>query len=499
MKAAKKSGLIIGIIAAGFILHFTELDPSNPQITRMAAIAVLMAIWWITEAIPLAATSLIPLMLFPVFGILKSDDIAGSYINSIIFLFLGGFMIALAMERWALHKRIALKIITLFGGSPNSIVFGFMISSCFLSMWISNTATAIMMLPIAIAIILRMESQFGKERTRNFTLTLLLGVAYACTLGGMATLVGTPPNLVFVKTLNIMFPDAPEISFGKWMIMALPVTFIMIFAMTLVLTKLMYKFDISLKVDSNFIKEEYLKLDKMSFEEKSVSIVFALTAFLWIFRTDINIGIFIIPGWSVLFSYADFINDGTVAITMAFILFLIPSKNRTTKILNNEVFIKIPWGIILLFGGGFALANGFTETGLSKFIGEQMSGLSSFPHLIMIIIVAATISFLTELTSNTATTQMILPILASVSLAMGMNPMLLMLTATLSASMAFMLPVATPPNTIIFASGRIKIYEMAKSGIALNIIGIIVVSFVVYFLGTMIFDLGTMPEWTIIR
>ena len=499
MNAAKKSGLIFGIIAAAFILLFTDLDPSNPQITRMAAIAVLMAVWWITEAIPLATTSLIPLILFPVFEILKSDEIASSYINSIIFLFLGGFMIALAMERWGLHKRIALKVITLFGGSPHSIVFGFMVSAGFLSMWISNTATAIMMLPIAIAIISRMENQFGKESTHNFTLTLLLGVAYACTLGGMATLVGTPPNLVFVKTLNIMFPDAPEISFGNWMIMALPITLIMIFVMSLILTKVIYKFDRSLKVDSEFIKEEYLKLGKMSFEEKAVSIVFTLTALLWILRTDINFGIFNIYGWSNIFSYSNFINDGTVAITMAFILFLIPSKNERTRLLTNEVFAKIPWGIILLFGGGFALAKGFAVTGLSLYIGEQLSGLSSLPHFIMIIIVATTISFLTELTSNTATTQMILPILASVSIAMGMNPMLLMLTATLSASMAFMLPVATPPNTIIFASGRIKIFEMAKAGIALNMIGIIVVSIIVYFLGTMIFDLGTMPNWAVAR
>jgi sodium-dependent dicarboxylate transporter 2/3/5 len=327
----------------------------------------------------------------------------------------------------------------------------------------------------------------------------LLGVAYACTLGGMATLVGTPPNLVFVKTLNIMFPEAPEISFGNWMLMALPITLIMIFVMSLILTKVIYKLDHSLKVNSDFIKEEYLKLGKMSFEEKTVSIVFALTAFLWIFRTDINIGIFKIYGWSNIFSHSNFINDGTVAITMAFILFLIPSKNASTTLLNNEVFTKIPWGIILLFGGGFALAKGFAVTGLSLYIGEQLSGLSSLPHFIMIIIVATTISFLTELTSNTATTQMILPILASVSIAMGIHPMLLMLTATLSASMAFMLPVATPPNTIIFASGRIKIYEMAKSGIALNMIGIVVVSIIVYFLGTMIFDLGTMPNWAIAR
>jgi solute carrier family 13 (sodium-dependent dicarboxylate transporter), member 2/3/5 len=499
MNAAKKIGLIVGLVAALIIYFFTNFDPQNPQVSTMAAIATLMAVWWITEAVPLAVTSLIPLILYPFLGLIKAEDIASSYINSIIFLFLGGFMIALAMERWGLHKRIALRIITFFGGSPNSIVFGFMLASCFLSMWISNTATAIMMLPIAMAIISRMEYQFSKEKTHNFTLALLLGVAYSCTLGGMATIVGTPPNLVFVKTLNIMFPQAPEVSFGSWMLLALPITVIMLFVMSILLTKFIYKFDHTLKIDREFIKEEYYKLGTMTFEEKIVSVIFALTALLWIFRTDLNIGIVKIPGWSNLFPYSGYINDGTVAITMAFILFLIPSKNKNTTLLNAEVFGKIPWGIILLFGGGFALANGFTSTGLSQFIGTHISGLSSFPHLIMIIVVATTISFLTELTSNTATTQMILPILASVSIAIGMNPMLLMLTATLSASMAFMLPVATPPNTIFFASKRIKIYEMAKSGIILNMIGVILVSLIVYVFGTMIFDLGTMPGWAVIK
>ena len=495
MNAAKKGGIVTGILAAVLIILFWDLDPFNPQLTRMAAIAVLMAIWWITEAIPLAATSLIPLVLYPVFGILTSEEIAGSYINSIIFLFLGGFMIAIAMERWELHKRIALRIIAFFGGSPNSIVFGFMAAAGFLSMWISNTATMLMMLPIALAIITRIENQFGKETTHNFTLTLLLGVAYSCTIGGLATLVGTPPNLVFVKTLNIIFPDAPEISFGKWMLMALPVTLLMLFITSFLLTKVLYKVSDSLTIDKDFIQQERIKLGPLSFEEKVVSIIFSVTAFLWIFRSDLNIGILNIPGWSNIFSFSDYINDGTVAITMAFLLFLIPSRNKETTLLNAEVFGKIPWGIILLFGGGFALAKGFTSTGLSLFIGEQLNGLATMPHFIMILITAACISFLTELTSNTATTQMILPILASISVAVGMNPMLLMLTATLSASMAFMLPVATPPNTIIFASGRIKIYEMAKTGFALNIAGIIVVSIIIYFLGDLIFDLGTMPAW----
>ncbi len=499
MTAAKKIGLIVGLITALIIFLFGNLDPSNPQVTVMAAIAALMAIWWITEAVPLAVTSLIPLILYPFLGLMKADDIASSYINSIIFLFLGGFMIAIAMERWGLHKRIALKIVIFFGGSPNSIIIGFMAASAFLSMWISNTATAIMMLPIAMAIIIKLENEFGKEKINKFSLAILLGVAYASSLGGMATLVGTPPNLVFVKTLNIIFPNSPEVSFGSWMLLALPITIILLAFTAFLLTKVLYKIDKSVYLNKEFIKNEYRKLGTMTFEEKFVSIIFASTVFLWIFRTNLNIGLFMIPGWSNLFENAAFINDGTVAITMASLLFLIPSQTSNTTLLNGEVFHKIPWGIVLLFGGGFALANGFVSTGLSHFIGGQLAGLDSISPFLLILIIAITVSLLTELTSNTATTQMVLPILASFSVAMNLNPMLLMITVTLSASMAFMLPVATPPNTIIFASGRIKIYEMAKTGILLNLLGIVVVSVIVYFLGILIFDLGTMPAWAVVE
>ena len=499
MTTAKKVGLFTGLIISIVILLFGNLDPSNSKVTIMAAIAALMAVWWISEAVPLAATSLIPLILFPLFGLLDADEIANSYINSIIFLFLGGFMIALSMERWGLHKRIALRIITLFGGSPVSIIIGFMVASAFLSMWISNTATAIMMLPIALAIILKMENEFGENKAHNFSVTLLLGIAYSCTLGGVGTVVGTPPNMVFIKVLNILFPDAPEISFGQWMLLGVPVSILMLMASAFLLTKIYFKVDKTLKIDRKFIREEYEKLGSLSFEEKTISIVFALTAFLWIFRSDLNLGFITIPGWSNLLPYSAFVNDGTVAITMAFILFLIPSKKEKTTLLDNNVFFKIPWGVILLFGGGFALANGFSNTGLSTFIGEQLSGMESLSHIFIIFVTAATISFLTELTSNTATTQMILPILASVAIAMGMNPLLLMLTATLSASMAFMLPVATPPNTIIFASSRIKVTEMVKAGFALNFLGVIIVTLLVYFVGELVFDLGTFPGWAVTK
>jgi sodium-dependent dicarboxylate transporter 2/3/5 len=495
MQTSSKIGFTAGAAAFFFLIFIGDFDPAKPQINMMAAIAALMAILWISEAIPLAATSLIPLIFYPLTGILSTEEIASSYINSIIFLFLGGFLIAIAMEEWSLHKRIALKIITLFGGSPASIIIGFMASGAFLSMWISNTATALMLLPIGLAVIQKLESEFGETNIHNYSVILFLSIAYSCTLGGVATLIGTPPNLVMVKMLNVLFPQAPEISFGNWMLLALPVSILMLFAVGILLTKILFRVDKTVKLDKKFIQDEYNKLGKFSFEEKTVSIVFAITALLWIFRSDIMLGFATIPGWSNLLPHSDFVNDGTVAITMAFILFLIPSKAGKRALLSHTAFSKVPWGIILLFGGGFALAKGFSSTGLSNFIGEQLTGLQNIHPVFIIIITAFTISFLTELTSNTAVTQMIIPIVASVSVAIGLNPLLLMFTATLSASMAFMLPVATPPNTIIFASGRVRIAEMAKTGFALNITGVIIVSLLIFFLGSIIFDLDSFPFW----
>jgi len=370
-----------------------------------------------------------------------------------------------------------------------------MASGALLSMWISNTATALMLLPIGMAVIQKIENEFGQEKTHNFSVALLLSIAYSCTLGGVATLIGTPPNLVMVKMLEVLFPNAPVISFSSWIILALPISLLMLCAVAILLTKILFKVDKNVKLDKEFIAAEYQRLGKFSFEEKSVSIVFIATALLWIFRSDIHFGFVTIPGWSNLLPTAEFINDGSVAITMAFILFLIPSKSGKRALLDQTAFNKVPWGIILLFGGGFALAKGFSSTGLSDFIGEQLIGLSSVSPILIIIITATIVTFFTELTSNTALTQMILPIVASVSVAIGLNPLLLMLTATISASMAFMLPVATPPNTIIFAGGRIKIFEMAKTGFALNFIGVIVVSLLVYFLGDLIFGLDTFPVW----
>lgn len=502
MDKKKTIGFYSGIAAMMFILLFTNFDPQNPNVTKMSAVAFLMAIWWISEAIPLAITSLLPIILFPLLGIMNGDSAAAPYINSTIFLFLGGFLIALAMERWNLHKRIALKIILIFGSKPSRIILGFMVAAAFLSMWISNTATAVMMLPIGLSVILELEELYTKRITRKFTISLLLGIAYSCSIGGISTLIGTPPNLAYIKILHIIFPNAPEISFASWLTFALPMAIILIAFAYFLITKLLYKPHKELAVNEKIIIEQYKNLGKMSREEKLVALIFLITALLWIFRTSINLDFIKIPGWTTIFNEPTFINDGTIAIAMSIILFIIPSKNHPNeKILDEKVFTKVPWGIILLFGGGFALGEGFVQSGLSDYIGNQISGLQNLSPFLILVIVCFVMTFLTELTSNTATTQMILPILASVSVAIKINPMFLMVAATISASMAFMLPVATPPNAVIFGSNRIKVSEMARTGLLLNLIGVIVISLFVYFLGGIIFDinLNYFPSWAITK
>ena len=466
----------------------------------MAAVAILMAVWWITEAIPLFATALLPMLLYPLLGIMGSNDTAPIYFNSTIFLFLGGFMIALTMEKWKLHRRIALFIIRLIGGGPDRIVLGFMIASAFLSMWISNTATAIMMVPIGLAIVFKMEENFKVPAVHKFTTSLMLGIAYGCSMGGIATLVGTPPNLSFARIFQITFPQAEPIAFGTWFLMGLPISAVMIVVVWFILTKIFFRLPSSLTIDRAIVNKEYEELGSMSFEEKSVLLIFSLTAILWVFRKKLIIGFVSIPGWSQLLPNPDLIDDATVAMFMAMLMFLIPTRTRGTKystIMGPDVITKLPWNIVLLFGGGFALAKGFQVTGLSVFIGNNFSGLAGMPPIIMIIIICFGITFLTELTSNTATTEMVLPILASVAIAMETNPLLLMIPATLSASCAFMMPVATPPNAIVFGSGRIKISEMARVGIFLNIIGVIIITVLFYIIGTVVFsiDPSVFPEW----
>ncbi len=498
----QRTGLILGPILFLIVLML-DIDPANPMVGRMAAVAALMAVFWVTEAAPLATTALFPIILFPLLGIMKGKAAASVYFNSTIFLFMGGFLIALAMEKWNLHKRIALFTVKTIGGGPSRLVFGFMVASAFLSMWISNTATAVMMLPIAMSIIMKMEEQFDEKSTHNFTLCILLGIAYAASMGGAATLVGTPPNLVLVRTFEQTFPNAPAISFGIWMLMALPLSAVMIFIIWIMLTRVFFRVPSHITVDHSIVEKEYQDLGPLSPEEKSVLVVFLLTAILWIFRKNLNMGFMVIPGWAGLLPYPKLIDDGTVAVAMATLLFILPSRSPNAKsatILDSGVFSKLPWGIILLFGGGFALAKGFQASGLSVFIGNKLGILEGASTVFMISGICTTLTFLTELTSNTATTQMILPILSSIAVAMKTNPLMLLIPATLSASCAFMMPVATPPNAIVFGSGRVKIYEMVKAGILINLIGVVVITGLFLVLGTAAFgiDPSVLPDWAVL-
>jgi sodium-dependent dicarboxylate transporter 2/3/5 len=497
----KTIGLISGPVFFLYIFLFTDLKPGEPAVTATLAVALLMATWWITEAVPLAVTSLLPVALFPLMSIMDGKDVSATYFNHVIFLFIGGFMVALAMQKWNLHKRIALRILMFTGVSPARILLGFMFSTAFLSMWISNTATAMMMIPIVISVIDQLEDNIGKKGTEKYATGLLLGIAYSASIGGIATLVGTPPNLSFARIFSIYFPDAPEISFAQWFLFAVPVSicfFIMVWGyLYFIFRPRKKKWP---KLDHNTFREQYNRLGKTSYEERAVLIVFVLLAISWLTRAGLNFGEVGIPGWSELFGNPSYINDGTVAIFYAIILFIIPDKReRSGRLMDWKTARGIPWNIVLLFGGGFALASGFKESGLSLWFGEQLMWISTAHPIFVILSIALMMTFLTELTSNTATTEMLLPVLAGIGIAGNVNPLLFMLPATLSASMAFMLPVATPPNAIIFGTNRIRMIDMAKTGFVLNIAGAVIITLATYYIATAVFDinLNEYPAWAV--
>ena len=478
----KRVGLISGIALPLFILLFVKFGETE-QTSRMAACAVMMSIFWITEAIPLAATALLPLTLFPILGIASSKATAAQYMNSTVFLLIGGFIIALAMQRWNLHKRIALNILSVCGGHPVQLVLGFMLATAGLSMWISNTATTLMMLPIALAIISRYEQLLSAQQAHRFTLGLLLSIAYSASVGGMMTLVGTAPNLVFARFYQIV--SGETVGFAQWMMMAVPVGICLLITLFVIISVLYLRKLPGSSDLKQLVNCEVRQLGKFSSAEKMVLLVFMMTAILWITRKGIHIGDFIFQGWSSYLPFGEMIDDGSVAVAMATILFFIPAtghKGETTTILDKKVFSEIPWSIVLLFGGGFALAYGFTESGLSAYLALQLQGLKSVSLYVLILSVSTGMNLLTELTSNTATTQLVMPILLSTAKVMDISPVWLMLPATLSASCAFMFPVATPPNAIILGSGRIKVFEMVRVGFFLNLIAVFVISCFSYWL-----------------
>lgn len=490
-------GLIVGLIG-GFLLLVFPIDTTNPAASRTAAIVFLMASWWLTEAIPIAATSLIPIVLFPLFGILSAKQIAHSYINNIIFLFIGAFMIAITVEKWQLHRRISIKLIKAIGSSPARMLLALMTASWLLSMLINNTSTTMLMLPIALSIVLQMEETNDAAKVKHFAIAILLGIAYASSIGGIATLVGTVPNLVFARIFETTFPAGPKINFSTWMLTGMPISIIMLIITWLILKFTLLKSRNKLHIDSEYIIEENRKLGKMSYEERVITFLLVTLALLWIFRADLVLGSFVIPGWSRLLPFGRMLDDSTVAVGIAAMFFLIPSRTKKGEFLaDNTIFRGIPWHIIILFGGGFAVADAFKETELARIISSNLTFIEHIHPIIIIMIISVLLMLLTELTSNTATTQTVLPILAATAVGMHLNPLLLMVPATLAASMAFMLPVATPPNAIVFGSGRLKIYEMARIGVFVNLSAVIVISIMFYYLGMFIFNINpyAFPWW----
>ncbi|MED6332862.1 MAG: SLC13 family permease, partial [Pseudomonadota bacterium] len=494
------------------------------------------------------ATALLPIVLFPLMGIMRGRElsaarqidletatftngfsasdfdiifpnVANQYMDWVILLFMGGFMIAVVVEKWNLHRRIALNILRIIGGQTHRLVLGFMVATGFLSMWLSNTATAIMMMPMGMSLVLlyeelnrkiEMEGGVVDNRSNNFSLTLLLGIAYGASIGGFTTLIGTPPNAMLLTQLTTLFPEAPEITFSTWLLFALPMSAIYMLVAWLLLTRLVFPLPPSTPFKGrDFIHNELQKLGPMSTEEKRVTTVFTMFALLLITRKERLFGEDIdIFGWSyyldsLLASLGSsqvgyMIDDGTVSIGVALTLFMIPaSKQIGGRLMDWDDAMKVPWGILLLFGGGLAIAKGFTTSGLSDYVAIQLADLLGEASPLVIVISTVTfITGLTEVASNTATISLSLPMMASLSQAIGAHPFLLLIPTTLAASCAFMLPVSTPPNAIVYGSGRIPIMKMVIAGIWMDILSVILLTVFVYTLGHLAFDvLSGIPDW----
>ncbi|MBL0342794.1 MAG: SLC13/DASS family transporter [Bacteroidetes bacterium] len=456
--------LIAGPLCALLVLFFTDLDPGNPLATRMAAITIWMAIWWLTEAVHLAVTALIPFVFLPMLGIAEPKIVAFQYMDQIIFLFIGGFLLSFAIERWGLHERIALKILMLVGTRNDRILMGVMITSFSISMWISNTATVMMLLSAVLAIIYMTEQLAGESKQqKDFAKALLIGLAYSATIGGMATLVGTPPNMVFMRAYNEAYPGNTDMNFIKWFSIGFPVALSMLVVCFFILKWLFVKSNKSSGLTKNYFEDAYGKLGKFSFEQKVVSFVFISTAVLWFTRADIDFGALKITGWNTLFPFPEYIQDSTVAVFMALLLFVFPSKKEPgSSLLSWKDATKLPFDIILLFGSGFALAKGFEISGLSNWLANQLSVFKGANPIVMVACIALVVCVISEFASNVASIQLVLPILIAFQKELDIHPLFLMVPATLAASLGFMMPVVTAPNTIVFGSRKLRSWIWQK-------------------------------------
>ncbi len=465
----QKAGLLVGPLSFALILLMPLPPGMSPEAARVAAVAMLMASFWIAETLPIPVTAMIPIFLFPLLGVLPTGQVTLSYGNEILFLFMGGFLIAVAMQRWQLHRRIALNVIYWVGSGADRLLLGFMLATALLSMWISNTATAMMMLPVATAVIEQTRRDGDQDHDR-FGTALMLSIAYASSIGGVATLVGTPPNAIFIGIINTLY--GYEISFVDWMKLGVPLSITMLSLCWLLLTRVLFRMpahgQLHQEQAQQVIADELAAMGAMSPEEKKVALVFLLVASGWILR-----GLFE-PAVLAM------VSDPAIAMAGAFLLFGIPARDGF--ILDWKTAATIPWDVIILMGGGFALASGFSQSGLTEWMAGQLSILHGVHFFIIILSVVVFVIFLTEVTSNAATATLFIPVMGALAISMDLHPFTLMVPAALAASMAFMLPVATPPNAIIFASRYVTIGQMAGAGLWLNLIASLVVSVLSYLL-----------------
>ena len=475
----KKSGLILGPVVFIITIFFFKPEGLSIEGNAILASTLWIAIWWISEAVPYAITSLLPIILFPLTGALGLVETSASYGHRYIFLYIGGFILAIAIERWGLHKRIALNTIKFIGTNIKNIILGFMVATAFLSMWISNTAASVMMLPIGISIISQLVDNPNSIENENkvFAKKLMLSIAYSASIGGVATLIGTPPNLILAGIVEETY--GIEITFSKWLMFGFPISLVLLF----ICWKYLTQFTFSIKQKSFpggklEIEKQIINLGKMSYEEKIILFIFILTALAWTLRSFL------------LENFIPNIDDTIIALISALILFIIPaSKEKNRKLINWKEAVRLPWEILLLFGGGLAIAQGFTTSGLSDWIGSQLILFEGASIFILLLFLIAIVNFLTEITSNLATTAMILPVLAPLALIIEVNPLILMVGATVAASCAFMLPVATPPNAVVFGSGHLTIPNMIKTGVWMNLLSILLLTLIVYFFLPLIWDL----------
>ncbi len=469
------AGPIVALLTCWLLFSLTKTADS---VVYMIGLTIWMAWWWMTEAVPIAIASLLPLIVLPVFGLAPAKDVAKQYMDNIIFLFIGGFILAFALEKWNLHKRIAFTILSRVGTRPSSILIGVMGTSYFLSMWISNTATVMMLLAAVLALIAEMEEHFTDvKHKRKLAAALLIGLSYSASIGGMATLVGTPTNMIFYREYIAAFPNAGDMDFFQWAKIGIPVSLLLgIVAYTTLYFMFCRKNNVAV-VGKNYFLDKLVLLGKWSYEEKMIAGVFLSTVVLWFTRSDIDLGFYTFKGWSNLFGeHAKYIEDSTVAIVAAVVLFLIPASKKSGPLMTWKDVDRIPFEIVLLFGGGFALAYGFEVSGLSKWLAEGLSNFPAIHPVLIILVVVAFICLISEFASNVASIQLMLPVLIAGFASGSSNPLLYLVPAAFAASLGFMLPIATPPNTIVYGTKQIRAKELMRAGLVVNLAGIAIIT-----------------------